>query len=64
MNLNLILSNLKSLKSLQYLQQMNGSYSNIDEPKFKCLLDFETINQISISVDFNLKQYLAEYLTI
>lgn len=64
MNLNLLLTNLKSLKSLQYLQQTNGSYSNIEEPKFRCLLDFETINQISSSVEFNLKQYLAEYLTI
>lgn len=64
MNLNLILTSLKSLKSLQYLQQTNGSYCNIEEPKFKCLLDFDTIYQISNSVDFNLKQYLAEYLTI
>jgi origin recognition complex subunit 5 len=64
MNLNLILTSLKSLKSLQYLQQTNGSYCNIEEPKFKCLLDFDTISQISASVDFNLKQYLAEYLTV
>lgn len=64
MNLSLILTNIKSLKSLQYLQQTSGSYSNIEEPKFKCLVDFETINQIATSVDFNLKQYLAEYLSI
>ena len=64
MNLNLIMTSLKSLKSLQYLQQTNGSYCNIEEPKFKCLLDFDTISQISASVDFNLKQYLAEYLNV
>ena len=64
MNLSLLLNNIKSLKSLNYLQQTNSSYSCVDESKFKCLLDFETINQISNSVQFNIKQYLAEYLTI
>ncbi len=64
MNLNMLFSNVRSLKSLHYLQQTSSAYTSVDEPKFKCLLDFETINQISSSVQFNIKQYLAEYISI
>ena len=63
-NLDVIERNIKSLKSLHYLQQTNSSYSSLDEPKFKCLLDFDTISNISSSIGFNIKQYLAEYITI
>jgi Cdc6-like AAA superfamily ATPase len=63
-NLSQIQINLKTLKSLHYLQQINSSYSCLDEPKYKCLLDFETIQNISSSVTFNIKQYLAEFLSI
>ena len=63
-NLSQIQVNLKTLKSLHYLQQINSSYSCLDEPKYKCLLDLETIQNISASVTFNIKQYLAEFLTI
>jgi hypothetical protein len=64
MNLNMLFNNVKSLKSLHYLQQTSSAYTSVDEPKFKCLLDFETISQISSSVQFNIKQYLAEYISI
>ena len=63
-NLSQIQLNLKTLKSLHYLQQSNSSYSSLDEPKYKCLIDFETIQNLSNSVNFNIKQYLAEYITI
>jgi Cdc6-like AAA superfamily ATPase len=63
-NLSHIQLNLKTLKSLHYLQQSNSSYSSLDEPKYKCLIDFETILNLSNSVNFNIKQYLAEYITI
>ncbi len=63
-NLSQIQINLKTLKSLHYLQQINSSYSCLDEPKYKCLLDFETIQNVSSSVTFNIKQYLAEFLSI
>ncbi len=63
-NLDIVQRSLKTLKSLHYLQQTNSSYSSLDEPKFKCLLDFDTIQSISSSVNFNIKQYLAEYITI
>jgi Cdc6-like AAA superfamily ATPase len=63
-NLDVIERNIKTLKSLHYLQQTNSSYSSLDEPKFKCLLDFDTISNISSSIGFNIKQYLAEYITI
>ena len=63
-NLSHIQVNLKTLKSLHYLQQINSVYSCLDEPKYKCLLDLETIQNISASVTFNIKQYLAEFLTI
>ena len=62
-NLNLIQLNLKTLKSFHYIQQINSSYSSLDEPKFKCLLDFDTIQSISTQINFNIKQYLVEYLT-
>ena len=51
-------------KNLHYLQQSNSSYSSLDEPKYKCLLDFESIQAISSNVNFNIKQYLAEYINI
>jgi origin recognition complex subunit 5 len=63
-NLSQIQLNLKTLKSLHYLQQSNSSYSSLDEPKYKCLIDFETILALANSVNFNIKQYLAEYITI
>jgi Cdc6-like AAA superfamily ATPase len=63
-NLSQIQLNLKTLKSLHYLQQSNSSYSSLDEPKYKCLIDFETIQNLSNSINFNIKQYLAEYITI
>ena len=63
-SLNLVQNDLKTLKNLNYLQQTNSSYSSLDEPKFKCLLDFESIHAISASVNFNIKQYLAEYINI
>ena len=63
-NLSQIQINLKTLKSLHYLQQMNSSYACLDEPKYKCLLDLETIQSISASLNFNIKQYLAEFLLI
>jgi Cdc6-like AAA superfamily ATPase len=62
-NLSQIQINLKTLKSLHYLQQINSSYT-LDEPKYKCLIDLETIQNISSSVTFNIKQYLAEFLSI
>ena len=64
MNLNMLFNNVKSLKSLHYLQQTSSAFTSVDEPKFKCLLDFETISQIAGSVQFNVKQYLAEYISI
>ena len=64
MNLNLLLHSIKSLKSLHYLQQTSGVFTSVDEPKFKCLLDFETVSEIAGSVQFNIKQYLAEYIAI
>lgn len=62
-NLSQIQLNLKTLKSLHYLQQNNSSYSGLDEPKYKCIVDFETIQNLANSVNFNIKQYLAEYIT-
>lgn len=64
MNLNFLLNSIKSLKSLHYLQQTSSAYTSVDEPKFKCLLDFDTISDISNSVNFNIKQYLAEYISL
>lgn len=64
MNLNLLLNSIKSLKSLHYLQQTSAAYTGVDEPKFKCSLDFETISQLSSSVQFNIKSFLAEYISI
>ena len=63
-NLSQIQLNLKTLKSLHYLQQSNSGYSSLDEPKYKCLIDFETIQNLAHSVNFNIKQYLAEYISI
>ncbi|RNA28015.1 origin recognition complex subunit 5, partial [Brachionus plicatilis] len=63
-NLSQIQLNLKTLKSLHYLFQSNSSYSSLDEPKYKCLIDFETILNLSNSLGFNIKQYLVEYITI
>ncbi|CAF0705128.1 unnamed protein product [Brachionus calyciflorus] len=63
-NLSQIQLNLKTLKSLHYLHQTNSSYSCLDEPKFKCLIDFETILNLANSLKFNIKQYLVEYITI
>lgn len=63
-NLSQIQLNLKTLKSLHYLQQSNSAYSSLDEPKYKCLIDFDTIFNLASSVNFNIKQYLVEYITI
>lgn len=63
-NLSQIQLNLKTLKSLHYLHQTNSSYSTLDEPKYKCLIDFDTILNLSNSLGFNIKQYLVEYITI
>lgn len=63
-NLSQIQLNLKTLKSLHYLHQSNSSFSSLDEPKYKCLIDFETILNLSNSLGFNIKQYLVEYITI
>lgn len=63
-NLAQIQLNLKTLKSLHYLQQSNGAFSGLDDPKYKCLIDFETILNLATSVNFNIKQYLVEYITI
>ena len=60
-NLSILQCEIETLKNLNYIQQCNGSFSNLDEPKFKCLVDFDTMNMISSSVSFNIKQYLAEY---
>ena len=61
LNLSIIQCEIETLKNLNYIQQCNGSFTNLDEPKYKCLIDFDTINLISTSVSFNIKQYLAEY---
>lgn len=61
-NLSQIMLNLRTLKSMHYLQQSNSTYSSLDEPKFKCLIDFETILGLANNVQFNIKQYLAEYI--
>jgi hypothetical protein len=60
-NLSILQCQIETLKNLNYIQQSNGSFSNLDEPKYKCLIDFDTMNMISTSVSFNIKQYLAEY---
>lgn len=63
-NLSQIQMNVKTLKSLHYLQQSNSAYSSLDEPRYKCLIDFDTIENLSKSVHFNIKQYLAEYINL
>lgn len=63
-NLSQIMLNVRTLKSLHYLQQSNSTYSSLDEPKFKCLVDFDTILGLSSSVQINIKQYLAEYINL
>jgi origin recognition complex subunit 5 len=61
LNLNSILSMLQMLKNFNFIQQLNSSYSCLDEPKYKCLIDFKTIASISKSLQINIKQYLCEY---
>jgi hypothetical protein len=61
LNLSILQCEIETLKNLNYIQQCNGSFSNLDEPKFKCLIDFDTISLIASSVNFSIKQYLAEY---
>jgi origin recognition complex subunit 5 len=61
LNLNSIFSMLQMLKNFNFIQQLNSSYSCLDEPKYKCLIDFETIQTISNSLQLNVKQYLCEY---
>lgn len=63
-NLSQVMLNIRTLKSLHYLQQSNSTYSSLDEPKFKCLVDFDTILGLSSSVQINIKQYLAEYINV
>lgn len=60
-NLSILQCEIETLKNLNYIQQCSGSFTNLDEPKYKCLIDFETISSISSSVSFNIKQYLVEY---
>jgi hypothetical protein len=61
-NLSSLQRNIQTLKSLHLLQQTNGgAYSSLDEPKFKCLLDFDTINQFCLDLKINIKQYLVEF---
>lgn len=63
LNLSLIQMSIQTLKSLNYLQQTNSSYS-LDESKFKCLLDLASVERISSSVQFNIRQHLAEFISI
>lgn len=60
-NLSMLQCELQTLKNLNLLQQISSNYACLDEPKYKCLLDFNTIQNISNSVNFNIKQYLSEY---
>ena len=64
LNLNHIQMNIQTLRTLNYLQQTNSSYSSLDESKFKCLLDLASIERVASSVNFNIKQYLAEFISL
>jgi len=62
MNLGMIQCELQTLKNLHLIQQTSSaSYSCLDEPKYKCLIDFDSIQEIANSVQFSIKQYLSEY---
>lgn len=64
LSLNHIQMNIQTLRTLNYLQQTNSSYSSLDESKFKCLLDLASVERVATSVNFNIKQYLAEFITL
>ncbi|XP_021935716.1 origin recognition complex subunit 5 isoform X2 [Zootermopsis nevadensis] len=55
-----LLSQMSSLVRLQLLTAVGDD--NIDLPRYKCAVDFEFINTVARTVNFNIQKYLYEFM--
>ena len=56
-----VLSQISSLVTLEFLAQVS-SEDSLDQPKYKCIVGLDFIEQISRQVEFEVRRYIYDFV--